>query len=131
MTALQHGVADGDMSGLSASDSGSDYDPMIRPFVLTGGRTSSNVPVEALVTASSDSLARPVRLSSEQQAILDLCHTPVAVAEVAARLSLPLSVTRILVSDLESYGVLYLSPVAGGDADLDLIGRLLDGIHRL
>jgi hypothetical protein len=108
-----------------------DQDPMIRPFVLTGGRTDTNVPVEALTISSLDSLVDVTHLSSEQQSIVELCHTPQAVAEISARLGLPLGVTRILISDLATMGVVYISQVAGASSDLDLIGRLLDGIHRL
>jgi hypothetical protein len=108
-----------------------DEDPMIRPFVLTGGRTASSMPVEALAVASYDALTATVRLSSEQQSIVNLCQTPQAVAEISARLGLPLGVTRILISDLESMGAVYIAQVAGASSDLDLIGRLLDGIHRL
>jgi hypothetical protein len=108
-----------------------DQDPMIRPFVLTGGRTATDIPVEALAISSYDALSDHVLLSSEQQSIVDLCRTPHAVAEISARLGLPLGVTRILVSDLQSLGVVYVSQVAGASSNLDLIGRLLDGIHRL
>ncbi len=108
-----------------------DQDPMIRPFVLTGGRTDTDVPIEALTVTSPESLADLSRLSTEQQSIVALCRTPQAVAEISARLGLPLGVTRILISDLATMGVVYISQVAGTSSDLDLIGRLLDGIHRL
>jgi hypothetical protein len=118
------------MSHLDQGDY-SGEDPMIRPFVLTGGRTASDMPVEALAVASYDALTSTAALSSEQQSIVDLCQTPQAVAEISARLGLPLGVTRILISDLESMGAVYIAQVAGASSDLDLIGRLLDGIHLL
>ncbi len=106
-----------------------DQDPMIRPFVLTGGRTATTVPIEAMAISSTSSGTTP-HLNSEQQRIFDLCQTPLAVAEISAQLGLPLGVTRILISDLAALGVVYISQVAGTSSDLDLIGRLLDGLHR-
>ncbi|MGH3901151.1 MAG: DUF742 domain-containing protein, partial [Pseudonocardiaceae bacterium] len=71
------------------------YD-LVRPYFWTGGRTASRVDlaVETLVSATGrppDPPARP-----EYRTILRLCATPHSVAELAALLSVPLGVARVL-----------------------------------
>ncbi len=103
---------------------------VIRPYFLTGGRTTSigeDLPMESLVVASN-----PVRssLTSETRLIIDLCSEPVAIAEIAARASIPLGVARVLVSDLAAMGSVqvYETVVEG---DFDLIRRLMAGVRAL
>jgi hypothetical protein len=67
----------------------------------------------------------------EQRAAL--CHDVVSVAEVAARLHLPIGVTRILVGDMAEEGavVVYRPAQAGGRPDLALLERVLEGLHTI
>jgi Protein of unknown function (DUF742) len=112
-----------------------DDDPFIRPYLLTGGRTAASVPIEALVWATGDEdglMARRRRLSPEHERILEVCRTRQAVAEVAAHLSLPLGVVRVLVGDLDALGLVIVSSVIGdGRDDIVMVERLLDGVRRL
>jgi len=112
-----------------------DDDPFIRPYLLTGGRTAASVPIEALVWATGDEdglMARRLRLSPEHERILEVCRTRQAVAEVAAHLSLPLGVVRVLVGDLDALGLVIVSSVIGdGRDDIVMVERLLDGVRRL
>jgi hypothetical protein len=111
-------------------------DPLVRPFFLTRGRTRSDLPVEAMVhtVPSPGRRLDARRLPPEYRAILQLCATPRAVAEVAGRLGLPLGVARVLVGDLTRAGVV---AVGGGrgepgtTVDLALIDRLIAGVGRL
>jgi hypothetical protein len=108
---------------------------IVRPYVLTQGRTKApestyglEAQVRALVPPSKlDRAATP-----EARRIVELCQTSTSVAEVAARMSLPLGVTRVLMGDLVSVGALAVD-VGSPDAanDVALLERLLDGIRAL
>ena len=108
---------------------------IVRPYVLTQGRTKApestyglEAQVRALVPPSKlDRAATP-----EARRIVELCQTSTSVAEVAARMSLPLGVTRVLMGDLVSVGALAVD-VGAPDAanDVALLERLLDGIRAL
>ena len=64
-----------------------------------------------------------------------LCERPNSVAEVSARLHLPVGVVRVLVADLAAAGHvqvnLPLDPRAGGTAERDLLERVLAGLEAL
>ena len=55
--------------------------------------------IETLVSTTSTREQTP-KLTVEQQAIAALCHEILSIAEVSARLHLPLGVIRILVGDM-------------------------------
>lgn len=105
-------------------------DPVIRPFILTGGRTASTLPVEALCVASSRALTTAVPLTDVEREIVRLCAEPLSVAEISAKTRLPLGVCRVIVADLADHEHVFVSQQTSVDADLDLIGRLLDGIRN-
>jgi hypothetical protein len=64
----------------------------VRPYAMTGGRTRpthDDLEIEALVSTLSTEGPTP-KLTVEQCAIADLCHDILSIAEVSARLHLPL-----------------------------------------
>ena len=80
-----------------------DAGPVVRPYTLTGGRSrpfTSGLDllthVEALYAPDADLVA----LQPEQRAILTLTRTATTLAELSARLDLPVGVVRVLVGDL-------------------------------
>jgi hypothetical protein len=80
----------------------------LRPFVLTAGRVydaQSRIGPETQVVVRRDGLSRAL-LSPESTAIVEVCDSPTSVAEVSARLGLHLGVTRVLVGDLQTAGVI-------------------------
>ncbi|MFC7220600.1 DUF742 domain-containing protein [Streptomyces polyrhachis] len=81
------------------------HDPLVRPYALTKGRTRprSALPLEALLVAGPQPYGDGA-LTPEQQRILASCHTPACVAELAARLDLPVGVVRVLGADLLAAG---------------------------
>jgi peroxiredoxin Q/BCP len=110
---------------------------LVRPYTLTPGRTDSDVnlaleaPVEALNTAKPPHWRR----NDVRGEILRCCaHSP-SVAEIAARLSLPLGATRFLVDDLVSQGYLRVHAPLGDLMTLDerreLIRRTVRGLRAL
>jgi hypothetical protein len=68
----------------------------VRPYAMTGGRTrptDHDLEIEALVATAAMGQQAP-RHTVEQRAIAALCRDVLSVAEVAARLHLPIGVTR-------------------------------------
>jgi peroxiredoxin Q/BCP len=111
---------------------------LVRPYALTRGRTYSGVelaleaPVEALNTT-----AKPPRWprNDVRGQVLTLCVNSPSVAEIAARLSLPLGVTRVLVGDLVKQGYLQVHATLDDSMTIDerreLTRRTLQGLRAL
>ncbi|AVH58078.1 MULTISPECIES: DUF742 domain-containing protein [Streptomyces] len=76
-----------------------------RLYTITGGRSRSgpDTPFDLVtrVFAECDPMAG---MQSEHAAILRMCERPTTVAEIAAGLRLPLSITRVLLTDLLAAG---------------------------
>lgn len=109
---------------------------LVRPYTLTGGRTRpshADLELEALVSTTSLGESTDLSLSYEQQSIAMLCRDVLSVAEVSARLDLPLGVARVLVSDMADEGlVLVHRPASPGDRpDLALLERVLYGLRTI
>jgi hypothetical protein len=104
----------------------------VRPYVHTGGRTTSAtpLPLEALVSAAPRASA--LRLNGTHRSVLELCREPQSVAEVSARLGVPLAVTRVLVNDLVEREMVTVQRADDrGAPDLGLMQRVLAGLRRL
>ena len=107
----------------------------VRPYAMTGGRTRpthDDLEIETLVSTTSVGEQTP-KLTGEQRAIAALCHEILSIAEVSARLHLPLGVIRILVGDMaDKHLVIVYRPVHAGDRpELVLLERVLDGLHSI
>jgi hypothetical protein len=105
-------------------------DAAVRPFLVTSGRTAgeSEIPVEAQVVITPEGRGAQQWLTFEYRDIVSLCDEPLAVAEIAARLSLHLGVTRVLVGDLQQHGIVTTyAPEA--DFDVDTILRVIHGLR--
>jgi hypothetical protein len=106
-------------------------DDLVRPFVITGGRTrhaTVHLRVEALVVATG---ARPNRpLQFEHARIVETCDSPISVAEVAARVGVPLGVAQILVGDLAEAGLVQVHE-ARQVATPALLLRMIDAVRAL
>lgn len=105
---------------------------------LTPGRTDSgvNVALEAPVEALNATAKPPHWPKNDVRGqILTYCAQSPSVAEIAARLSLPLGATRFLVDDLASQGYLRVRAPLGDSMTIDerreLIRRTLRGLRAL
>jgi hypothetical protein len=105
-------------------------EPVIRPFMLTGGRTrprQEGLRIESLVQVRpGESLDR---LRFETRRIVELCTQPVSLAELSGRMRVPLGVVRVLVSDLVSDGV--LTKAERADHTIALLERIRDRVRAL
>jgi hypothetical protein len=108
---------------------------LARPYSWTEGRTlpSVELAVEARVRSTPRGLAMPRRRVSAAWTVTRLCHEPRSVAEIAALLSQPLGVARVLVADLVDEGFVVvegtLTDNAGTDERRRLIERVLSGLR--
>jgi hypothetical protein len=109
----------------------------VRPYAITGGRTRpthDDLEIEALVSTTTTTTSvgeRTPKLTVEQRAIAALCHDLLSIAEVSARLHLPLGVIRVLVGDMadEHLVIVYRPAHAGDRPDLALLERVLHGLQ--
>jgi hypothetical protein len=105
---------------------------LVRPYTVSNGRTNPSTKLDLLsmVVATGD-VARG-SLEPDHVQILRLCHQPISVAEIAARLRLPAVVTKVLLSDLVDCGAVTAgSPHSGANGpDRFLLERVLDALQR-
>lgn len=114
-----------------------DEPSLVRPYTLTAGRTDARIdlPLEAPVETVTS--AKPPRWPGNdvRGQILAVCADHPSVAEIAAQLSLPLGVARVLIGDLVTQGYLQVHTTLGDsttdDERRELIGRTLRGLRAL
>jgi hypothetical protein len=104
-----------------------------RLYTLTGGRARSDpstpFDVVTLVVAECDPVPG---MQSEHTAILRMCERPTAVVEIAAELRLPVSITKVLLSDLLAEGrVSARHPRKAAVPDPNVLEQVLVGLRNL
>jgi hypothetical protein len=107
--------------------------PGVRPFLVTSGRTAAasaiGVETQVMTTARGETVVET--LTFEYRDIVALCAEPVAVAEIAARLSLHLGVIRVLVTDLQQQGLVSTHvPQVDPTDDVDIILRVINALRQ-
>jgi hypothetical protein len=113
--------------------------PVVRPYAVTGGRTrpAAALDLVALVmtTTRGVQVARrpPAGMPPEQREIAWQCRHTQSVAEISARLDLPLGVVQVLVADMAGDGLLVVRRTERPDwrPDSELLRKVLDGLQRL
>jgi Protein of unknown function (DUF742) len=114
-----------------------DQPSLVRPYTLTSGRTDSRIhlPLEAPIEAVVPD--KPARWPGNdvRAQICAMCGSSPSVAEIAARLSLPVGVARVLIGDLVAAGHLRVRATLSDQSSIDerreLIGRTLRGLRAL
>src|SRR5262245_15737830 len=115
---------------------------LVRPYAVTRGRTRPrlDIALEALVettvrgrTAGNRDIGGHPR---EQQFIASLCDGRLqSLAEIAARMQLPLGVARVLIADMAAEGLVAVyEPTSFEENDAvgtELLERVLSGLRRL
>jgi hypothetical protein len=110
---------------------------LVRPYTLTAGRTGSSVhlPLEARIEALEAARYHRWQPNDVRGEIVELCAGSPSVAELSARLDLPLGVARVLIGDLVVAGYLRvhttLDERSTADERRELIGRTLRGLRAL
>lgn len=104
-----------------------------RLYTLTGGRSRSapDAPFDLVTLVVAECDPAP-GMQSEHRAILRLTEKPTAVVEIAAQLRLPVSITKVLLSDLLAAGrVSARHPHKAAVIDPHILEQVLVGLHNL
>jgi hypothetical protein len=109
--------------------------PLVRPYAMTRGRTTPanrDLDMITLVVAAKDEID-PLALDTDYVTILQMCHRPMSVAEIAAHMDVPIVVVKVLLSDLLERGeVVARTPARNVKVpDMNLLQAVLDGVRRL
>ncbi len=109
----------------------------VRPYAITGGRTrgQTDLPYETMIQTTAEGHQALPRLVLERRRVVELCRSPLSVAEISAHLKLPLGVVRVLVGDMVEEGLLSATAPdhsrTGDRPDRQLLERVLDGLQSL
>lgn len=105
----------------------------VRAYTWTGGRTRSDVKLELETLVSTTAKAEDMldTLCTEHQSIARLCHDSQSVAEVAALLSVPLGVVRVLLGDMAKLGLIDVHRNNPGAPDVALMQRVLARLSEI
>jgi hypothetical protein len=115
---------------------------LVRPYAVTRGRTRPrlDIAIEALIETTvrgRTAGSRPgANQGQEQQYIATMCDGRVqSLAEIAARLHLPLGVARVLIADMAADGLVSIYEPTSLDENeavgTELLERVLSGLRRL
>ncbi|GGO50762.1 MULTISPECIES: DUF742 domain-containing protein [Streptomyces] len=117
-----------------------DAGPVVRPYAMTRGRTTSTgqhrLDLIAVVIAESraEETEADQTLSPEHVDIVGLCRdTPQSVAELAAELDLPIGVVRVLIGDLVDDRLVHVTrPVPPAELpDESILRDVINGLRAL
>lgn len=110
---------------------------LVRPYALTSGRTESvvDLPIEATLEVLKSAHTADWPEGDLSGRIIELCAAANSVAEVSAKLHIPLGVARVLIGDLVSAGHVKtratISENTTTDERRELIERTLSGLRAL
>jgi hypothetical protein len=110
--------------------------PVVRPYAITGGRArprNDDLEVEALVSSAYQGELAPY-LSWERRTIIRFCQEVQSVAEISARMEMPLGVARVLIADMADERLVTIhrpSELIGDHPDLSLLERVLYGLRNI
>ncbi|MFE2293158.1 DUF742 domain-containing protein [Streptomyces sp. NPDC059452] len=114
--------------------------PVVRPYAMTRGRTSSasrhRLDLIALVVPepAAEDPGRDQTLAPEHVTIVELCSDmPQSIAELAAELDLPVGVVRVLVGDLVEDELVHVTrPVPPAELpDVNILREVINGLRAL
>jgi hypothetical protein len=104
----------------------------LRPYVITGGRTTTNRPdlrwetlVEAIATRTK--LAK----TTEERTVLSLSARPISVAELSAYMHLPVQVLVVLVGDLLEMNAVTIHDTDPAEVELSALTRMIERVRAL
>lgn len=84
-------------------------------------------------TNGREAIGSPL-MSPEHASVIQLCQGTVSVAEIAARLAVPLGVARVIIADMADLGLVEVgrtSAAEGDERDPAFLRRVLSGLQRL
>lgn len=135
-----HSTAAGSASKHSAAPAGAStgrHRMLMRPYARTRGRTRPDyeLALEAMVSTSDRGRRYEGVVSVQHRRICDLCGVATrSIAEIAAYLTLPLNVVKVLVSDMDSLGLVMIHQPGlsfGDRSSREFMARVLQGLRSL
>jgi hypothetical protein len=105
---------------------------LVRPHVVTGGRAHPTRNTLDLVTLVTANQVPVTGLSPEKRRAMQLClGGSLSVAEVAGHLELPVSITKVLLSDLVDSGHVSIRgpEPAARLPEVEILQEVLDGLR--
>ncbi|OLT38780.1 hypothetical protein BJF85_08525 [Saccharomonospora sp. CUA-673] len=126
-----------DYADYTAYDADEENRLRVRPYVITRGRTEArdDLAIETMITVNPRGPWSREQGNSDHQAVRRICGEPRSVAEVAALMSVPLGVARVLLTDLADSDLVHIHvdtmQTDDGRPDFNLMQRVLAGLHRL
>ncbi|HEX4980800.1 MAG TPA: DUF742 domain-containing protein [Ilumatobacteraceae bacterium] len=125
---------DADIGSILQEDDADETGRLIRPYAMTGGRTGTegdSIGLEAQIQASTRASTHLGAYRWEAARLIELVQTPTALVEVAARLQIPIGVTRVLVADLVRDGAVVVHIPRRSQSFTSLLEKVLDGVRSL
>ena len=112
---------------------GGDASDFVRPFLVTTGRTKASVEGLRFETLIQATTKPGDALRFEPARVHKLCGDAIAIAEVSAKLGMPIGTAKVVIGDLIQSGHVELHQTIDADQteDIQLISRLIDGVRRL
>jgi Protein of unknown function (DUF742) len=107
---------------------------LIRPYAITGGRTTvdgSQLSLETQIQSSARASAHLGAYRWEAARLVELVRVPMALVEVAARLQIPVGVARVIVADLCTDGAVIVHVPQKTESFTSLLEKVLDGVRSL
>lgn len=113
-----------------------DAGPLVRLYAMTAGRArSSNEDIDLMATVQANRAGpSEAGLSPEQHSLLRICRRfPQTVVDIASESGLPVSVVRVLLSDLLDAGYIYVTrPVRAAQLpDQRILREVINGLRAL
>jgi Protein of unknown function (DUF742) len=108
--------------------------PVVRLYALTKGRARPSglvLDVIDVVLAATASNLHAQWLPPEHRRLLELCETPITVADLASETTLPLGVVQVLLSDLNRQGLIEVVKPIEGSSDEKVLKSVLEGLRAL
>ena len=99
---------------------------LVRPYMVTKGRTEADLPIEAMVqrrTLSTEGLL------AEARRVIEVAVTPLAVAEIAVAIDQPIGIARVLIADLVQSGHVETYDTATTDDEV-IVRRILHAMRK-
>ena len=112
-----------------------DAGPLVRLYARVGGGApvlAGDLELGTIIHREPDGIV-PSGLSADQQAVLRLCRRPIALAEIAVHLGLPIGPTRLLLGELRKADLIHTGRPAPERPDEVpvVLQRLLSGLRTL
>ncbi|MGC5009590.1 DUF742 domain-containing protein [Streptosporangium sp. DT93] len=109
--------------------------PVVRPYAMTGGRTStssSSLDLLSTVTVTGAQVSSGANLGLQHRRLLGLSGRSRPIVEIASDSGLPLGVVKVLLGDLLDQGLILVRPPAPAALPTDsLLRELISGLRAL